>query len=369
MMRPSSCVALALLLSTWGCFAPPERGASFDPYRDALDAAPTRFVERAEGPTTGERVAWYFPDRFLDLIDIFDLQFAVGPGAAAELHLTKFLWAGTANEDVYSFGLEGRRIGIVRERRIGDWRFGPMHSEEHEASVTSLAGSRSTYEEPNPIGVPSAVRQERHPADLAVGLHLLVAGLRVAFKPAELVDFLGGWFTWDPMEDDLGARRVAVSGVPAPVHTIDRFLQALDNLEFKTLRSCLTHSVWVNTWVKQEDGTILSGRRYEEQKTLGQIPDGIHQSGEAAAIEAVGAAAQIDTVVVRPEAYRDATDKAFHVRFELEEIAFRHGVPETLWGRLIATRSSGQWVDTFDVRMKVEDRMWKIDRFVARTKP
>ncbi len=38
--------------------------------------------------------------------------------------------------------------------------------------------------------------------DLRVELYLLLVGAHVAVDMGEIVDFVGGIFTWDPMEDD-----------------------------------------------------------------------------------------------------------------------------------------------------------------------
>src|SRR5262245_50524 len=117
----SFCVALCVSFAaaSLGCqvTSAPEKGASFAPLKDSLDSAETNYVERPEGPTTTEKILWYLPNRFLDLLDVFNAQLGLGPGAGAELQITRAARAGVLYYDAVKFGFAGREIGIFRERR------------------------------------------------------------------------------------------------------------------------------------------------------------------------------------------------------------------------------------------------------------
>jgi hypothetical protein len=40
------------------------------------------------------------------------------------------------------------------------------------------------------------------PTEIGLGLHAGVVGVDVGIDPMEIVDFLGGFFLWDPRHDD-----------------------------------------------------------------------------------------------------------------------------------------------------------------------
>lgn len=66
-----------------------------------------------------------------------------------------------------------------------------------------------------PVGVTNPQRPWVERFDLEVGVTVLI-GARVGFSPGQLVDFVGGWFGWDPAGDDQ-----SLMGEPAGTATIE----------------------------------------------------------------------------------------------------------------------------------------------------
>jgi hypothetical protein len=355
-------VLASLVSATVGCEVtkPPEKGQSFAPLRDKLDAAETNYVERPEGPTTTEQILWYLPNRFMDFLDIFDAQIGVGPGAGAELTLTRACRLGALDYDAIKIGFQGREVGIFREWRWREWYLGDLRDKNHDSARISLAGNISTYEDPSPEGVPSVVRKEPDLLDLEVNLHLL-AGATAGIKPFQIWDFLCGWITLDPAHDDFGSDVVEVRDYNPPIKTVNRFFEAVDNLDFNELHTCLSDELWINTWVKKSDGSVLAGKRFEDQRLVGQPATGKLEGAVIAPgeVEAVG----IDTVTISPDRYRHPVNKAFNARYDIQAVELRRGVPKVFEGRVTVQNEVSRRRETYFLSLKVQRGAWVIDKF------
>ncbi|MFO0984602.1 MAG: hypothetical protein U1E76_23240 [Planctomycetota bacterium] len=354
------CALLIAALVSCQVTRPPDKGQSFVTIKDSLDNAETHYVERPEGPTTGEKILWYLPNRFLDLLDVFNAQIGIGPGAGAELQVTRAARAGALYYDAVKFGFDGREVGIFRERRWNEWYLGELHDQSRDSARLTMAGSISPWEDPNPEGVPSVVRKQRGLLDIDLNLHLL-AGAEAGIRPVEIFDFLAGWVTFDPSNDDFGNDVVEVREYNPPMKTVTRFFQAIDNLDFNQLRTTLSDELWVNSWVKKADGTVLAGRRFEEEKlvgrpAVGKLEDAVVAPGE---IDVVC----IDTVTISPERYRHPVNKTFNAKYDLKSVELRRGVPKTFEGRVIVQNESLRRQETFFISMKVQRGAWVIDKF------
>ena len=135
-------------------------------------------------PSLGRRVLWYVPNRVLDLLDILRLRLRVGPGLAVNFRITDLgaFYAGNYRS-VYA-GVPGPRHPF----RLRPW----VGLEELQGIV--LAGVDATD------NTPHGPRYGAAETDL--GLHVLLVGAEVGVDAVEIGDFFGGWFGFDPMEDD-----------------------------------------------------------------------------------------------------------------------------------------------------------------------
>ena len=141
-------------------------------------------IEPRAPPTLGRRILWYVPNRVLDLLDIVRLRLRIGPGLAVNFRITDVgaFYIGNYNS-VYA-GLPGPR---------------------HPYPIRPYAG----FESLNGIvlaGVDATDNTPHGPqygaAESDLGLHLLLVGAETGLDAVEIGDFLGGWFGFDPMEDD-----------------------------------------------------------------------------------------------------------------------------------------------------------------------
>ena len=157
--------------------------------------AATSASEPAEGPAVAEpaagvppswgaRLAWYAPNRAMDLLDIFRLRFRAGPGAALNLRLTDYGAFYIGQYDSVYAGLPGPR-GPRRLR----W---PAGRESLRGVV--LAGVDATDD--------TRHGPEYGAAEADVGVQLLLVGAEAGVDAVEFIDFLGGWLFLDPRGDD-----------------------------------------------------------------------------------------------------------------------------------------------------------------------
>ena len=123
-------------------------------------------------------VLLYFPNRILDLIDIFKADVGVGPSLGAVVRITKYGQAGarTFAPGSVRMGLLGRRVPVMLESsdEIG---IGPSYS---KSKVRKICWD-----------------------EVGAGADVLVAGAYLGVCPDEFIDFLGGIFLLDYKDDDL----------------------------------------------------------------------------------------------------------------------------------------------------------------------
>jgi hypothetical protein len=134
--------------------------------------------EEDESSTLGV-ILLYIPNRIFDLFDVARAGVNVGPGFGFDVRCTKWLKAQFISDTSVGVGLQTLRhlpLCVRSQAKIGlgfistpgmnllDWHYGDY--------------------------------------DLRVELHVLIIGAHVAVELGEIVDFIGGIFTWDPMNDD-----------------------------------------------------------------------------------------------------------------------------------------------------------------------
>ena len=139
--------------------------------------------ERTEA-SLGAKLLFYIPNRVLDILDMVRVRLRVGPGLALDLRATEAadLFVGTYGS-VYA-GLPGPRM-----RRMPVL---PVGIESRTGVEVSVADATTGL----------GVGPDYSPTEIGAGVQLLIVGADVGFDPMEIVDFIGGFFLWDPRRDD-----------------------------------------------------------------------------------------------------------------------------------------------------------------------
>ena len=146
--------------------------------------APGDVIAPRVRPSLGRRICWYVPNRVLDLLDILRLRLRVGPGLAAHFRITDLGAFYAGNYHAVYAGVPGPRHPF----RLRPW----VGLEELQGIV--LAGVDATDNTPH--------GPRYGAAETDVGLHFLLVGAEAGVDAVEIGDFIGGWFGFDPMEDD-----------------------------------------------------------------------------------------------------------------------------------------------------------------------
>jgi len=121
----------------------------------------------------------YIPNRIFDLFDVARLGVNVGPGLGIDLRATKWAKVIFATDTSVGVGFQSlRHLPVCVRSRA---KLGLAFISTPDLNV--LDWYHGDY-------------------DLRVELHLLLIGAHVAVDFGEIFDFIGGIFTWDPMDDD-----------------------------------------------------------------------------------------------------------------------------------------------------------------------
>jgi len=136
-------------------------------------------IEEEDESSTLGIILLYIPNRIFDLFDVARAGVNVGPGFGIDARCTKWLKAQFISDTSVGVGLQTLRhlpFCVRSQAKVGlafistpgmnifDWYTGDY--------------------------------------DLRVELHVIIVGAHVAVELGEIVDFIGGIFTWDPMHDD-----------------------------------------------------------------------------------------------------------------------------------------------------------------------
>lgn len=173
--------ALGIALALPGCFAPVRREPT-DPAStpDPL-LLPRTTTEEPMPPGFNHRLAWYFPNRLLDLFDTFRFGADVGPGLGADLAFSHHLRAAAMFRESVGLGYQTFRRSPTK-KASEDYHYfacGPM--------VEAGGSGPGWY---------------HHEWDARAELHVLIVGVHAAINVAEIGDFFCGWVLFDPMSDD-----------------------------------------------------------------------------------------------------------------------------------------------------------------------
>ncbi|MCB1180348.1 MAG: hypothetical protein KDK36_22400 [Leptospiraceae bacterium] len=159
-------------------------------------------------PTTGELIMWYIPDRILDAIEMVDFWLNIGPqigfGAKAtsalqaEAFAGAYIGAGIGQKKMLGIKTEGRSAILIGP-------FGPL---AHAGSSVGTGGFQfgGDFEY---FHTPSKPLYQDLKDYWALGFRVGVGfwGVEFEYHPIEIVDFIGGIFLFDPLNDDFATTR------------------------------------------------------------------------------------------------------------------------------------------------------------------
>jgi len=159
--------------------------------------------------SVGRRILYWVPDRLLDLLDVVSFDLGVGPGLLANAHVTR--WGGLGAGARASLGVgwhEGRSLGlrVLNEQAwsVPGYAQGALLGFTHGTGPSRVGAERFD-------GCPCTSTQLhstwRDPWAVGVEAHLLLVGASVAIHPLQLLDFVGGIFLVDGLDDDLATTR------------------------------------------------------------------------------------------------------------------------------------------------------------------
>lgn len=151
-------------------------------------------------PACTSGTSTYFSNRGGDLVDILRVHALVGPAIAAEVQVTQWLGVGFAwEDDVWAGGLHNRAVGAWSET-VKAWGLLIHDWSEATKNIPAYSGSYGWYRKP---GGPSFHGTGNH-VDIWTlrATAALLIGIDLELRLGEVVDFVGGIFTWDPAGDD-----------------------------------------------------------------------------------------------------------------------------------------------------------------------
>jgi len=130
------------------------------------------------------RVLLYIPNRIVDLLDIFRVRVRVGPGVAADVRATKYASAFVGAYASTYVGLPGPRMRRIPRSPIG--------FETLNGAQLSVLDATAAFD----------LGPEYSPSEFGAGLHLGIVGVDLGIDPVEIADFLVGFGTFDPRNDE-----------------------------------------------------------------------------------------------------------------------------------------------------------------------
>jgi len=146
--------------------------------QEAAEEEEEEAAEEDESSTLGV-ILLYIPNRIFDLFDVARFGVNVGPGFGLDVRATKWLKAQFISDTSVGVGLQTLRhlpFCVRSQAKLG-------------LAFISTPGM-------------NIFDWYTSDFDLRVELYVLIVGAHVAVEFGEIVDFIGGIFTWDPMHDD-----------------------------------------------------------------------------------------------------------------------------------------------------------------------
>jgi len=150
------------------------------------------------------RIAWYLPDRVLDLLDIFSFDVHIGVGALANVHVTRAFQFGAGFRSVGGVGWHDmRNLGVRTQAEAGFnlLAFGTQAVSAMQAGTSGVTGGAwdlAGFHGPRD----DIYRDDRDYWAIGAQVTAAVAGVDVDVHPVEIFDGLVGFFLFDPLHDD-----------------------------------------------------------------------------------------------------------------------------------------------------------------------
>lgn len=151
----------------------------------SLGRATEKTAAAAEPHSVLHQVGMYIPNRLLDAWDIARLRLRIGPGIAADVRVTKLVSAFLGAYGTVYAGLPGPRNGPMPKLPVG--------FESRNGAQLSIVD----------VTAEGDVGPDYGPAEIGLGLQVLIVGFDAGVEPWELLDFAAGLFFIDLRDDDL----------------------------------------------------------------------------------------------------------------------------------------------------------------------
>ncbi len=268
-------LAASLFLACSGCavFSPePPNYASIETIRAALESSDHQARPMPEHVATQQRILNYFPNRLLDIFDIFKFSFGLGPGMGVEIYLSSNAWLSYLNMRTWRLTLDGRASGFYEEGHYREWHLGDRLGEYAAAGRTPIWAIQlmRPFEAPLKPGVPAVANVPKIPWDFAFLVHFLV-GFEFILRPFEVWDLVTGVWGDDPAGDDYGVRHYPLHEHAPQENIVNLFLRAVDRLDEKDLRQLLSDDLLKRSYLRrgrnvvklsEEGGAAAAGSSY-----------------------------------------------------------------------------------------------------------
>lgn len=154
-------------------------------YSSSSDAQTGDGSQEKKGHSIGHKLILYVPDRVLDVFDMIRLRLRAGPGVSIGARATEYISAYAGSYTSVYAGLPGPRMRPMPKLPIG---------------LESYSGASASVVDAT---VDGGIGPGYSPSEFEGSFQLLLIGIDVGVDPVEVVDFAGGFFLWDPREDDL----------------------------------------------------------------------------------------------------------------------------------------------------------------------
>ena len=139
----------------------------------------------SQGHSVLHKIAFYLPNRVLDILDIVRVRARVGPGVAVGVRATKYAQGYLGSYASVYAGLPGPRL-----RRFP---VSPIGLESYNGAAVSLVEATAG----------GGIGPNYSPTEFGVTLQAGVIGFDLGIDPYEIIDFGLGIIGLDPRDDDL----------------------------------------------------------------------------------------------------------------------------------------------------------------------
>ncbi|MBI4881633.1 MAG: hypothetical protein HY812_18530 [Planctomycetes bacterium] len=317
-LRP---LAACLFLVSSGCavFSPePPNYASIETIRAALESSDHQARPMPEHVATQQRILNYFPNRLLDIFDVFKFSLGLGPGLGVEIYGTSNAWISYLNMRTWRLALDGRASGFYEEGHYREWHLGDRLGEYAAAGRAPIWAVflMRPFEAPLKPGVPAVANVPKIPWDFGLLVHLLV-GFEFVLRPFEVWDLVTGVWGDDPAGDDYGVRHYPLHEYAPQENIVNLFIRAIDRLDDKDLRQLLSDDLLKRSYLRR-------GRNVVKLNEEGGVGAGAsdYSSGDREQDYVI-----IDDVRLEPHAFRGAESNSLDFSVTCTGAKLRWGVP------------------------------------------